>query len=149
MSKHSPHQLLAEIAEQKRDKESQILRELNQHHTELMYKQVSRSEQRAKLIAQYEQIMQQGATATVLSMLVQSIDESEQALVDLSCELAALDIAIRQQKEKWIVAHKKFKSHEKTHQQTQRKTKKMLHQKAQLLQDEQFATKVFKQEVSS
>ncbi len=150
MSHAASHQLLSHIAEHKRDKEGKALQHLTTYRATLLQVVQQSSMQLAILQEQREHKIAQGAQASELMLLEQSLLEHQQHIHEVTCELATLDKAIQQQKKKWAEAHKKLKAHEKLHQQLQRKAKCLLNQKHQAAQDDQFsAYRIRKQRVSA
>jgi flagellar biosynthesis chaperone FliJ len=133
------HQLLSDIAKQRRDKESKALHQLTTYRATLDKMIQQSSTQLSVLQKQRDIKVSRGAQAAELILLEQSLCEHQQHIHEVTCELAALDMAIKQQKKKWVEAHKTLKSHEKLHQQLQRKAKHLLNQKQQMIQDDQFS----------
>jgi len=145
---YSPHQTLANISEHRRDVEGVALKELTAYRSTLMNNMKQSSLQLNILREQREKRITQGSRVDKLLMLEQSLNEHQIHIQDITCELAALDIAIRQQKKKWSDAHKKHKSHEKLHDKLQKKAERMMGQKLQMMQDDQFSAKMVKQQAS-
>lgn len=149
MSQQTSHQLLSHIAEHRRDKEGKALQQLTTYRATLSQAVKQSSMQLAVLREQRDNKVARGAQASELILLEQSLFEHQQHIHEVTCELAMLDEAIQQQKQKWAQAHKKLKAHEKLHQQLQRKAKHMLNQKHQAIQDDQFSAHMMrKQRVS-
>jgi len=143
------HQLLSDIAEQRRDKESKVLQQLTTYRATLDQVIQQSFTQLSVLKKQRDIKVARGAQAVELMLIEQSVLEHQQHIHEVTCELETLDMAIKQQKRKWVNAHKKFKSHEKLHQQLQRKAKHLLNQKEQMIQDDQFsANMMYKRRVS-
>ena len=149
MSTHASHHMLANLAEHQRDKEALALQELT-NYREKLRKIIQQSSIQIKILQQQrDKKIERGAQAFELMLLEESLSEHQLHISDVSCEMMALDIAIKQQKKKWSNQHKKLKVHEKLHQQHQRKMEAVLRQKTQVSQDEQYTTRLMqKQKVS-
>ncbi|HIP07923.1 MAG TPA: hypothetical protein EYG66_08710 [Mariprofundaceae bacterium] len=143
---NTSHQMLSHLAEHKRDKEAVALQDLTEYRSKLEQMKQQSSSQLTVLQQQREAKISHGAEAAELMLLEQSLQEHRLRIAEVNCELAALDIAIKQQKEKWVAQHNKLKTHEKLHQKQQRKITAVLRQKTQLAHDDQFASTMVQQE---
>ncbi|MDX8387004.1 MAG: hypothetical protein R8M46_00525 [Ghiorsea sp.] len=140
---HSPHQLLSQVSEHKRDAEGDILQQLTTYRVRLV-KIIKTSETECTMLRKQREIkMDQGTDATELMMLEQSLNEHVQQIHEVSCEIETLDVAITQQRKKWAEQHKKHKAHEKMHHEITTKEKRTANQKLQKSLDDQFSSKVF------
>ncbi len=142
---NTSHQMLSHLAEYKRDKEAIALKELTNYRIKLEHIIQQSSVQLTVLQQQRDMKISGGAKAAEIMLLEQSLYEHQLHISDVSCEIVALDLAIKQQKEKWINQHKKLKVHERLHQDQQRKINLTLQQKKQFAQDEQFASSMVQQ----
>lgn len=150
MKNKSPHQLLSHISEHRRDVEAEALKELSTYRSTLTNIIEQSSAQLVVLKQQRDFKTEHGAQAMELLMLEQSLGEHQQHIYEVSCEIAALDLAIVEQKKKWATEHKKYKSHEKLYEQFKQKAEKNMHHKTQMMQDDNFAAAmVRKRQVSS
>jgi len=144
MSKPSPHQLLAHMAEHKRDKEADALQQLTTYRAKLVSIIEQSKNKLATLLAQRDLKVTQGVDAMELILLEESVFEHQQHILEVNGELLILDEAIAQQKKKWGAAHKLFKAHEKLDQQAQRKSELLFNQKTQRTQDDQFVASMMR-----
>ncbi len=150
MKNKSPHQLLAHISEHRRDVEAETLKQLTDYKNTLVNIIKQSTAQLVMLKQQRDFKTEHGAQAMELLMLEQCLVEHQQQIHEVNCEIAALDIAIAEQKKKWTTAHKKYKSHEKLDEQFKLKAEKQKDQKIQMIQDDNFAAAmVNKRQVSS
>jgi len=140
---HSPHKLLSQVFKHKRDAESDILQQLTTYQETLSNILKQTQVQFSVLQNQRELKMNNGAQATELMMIEQSLSEHQQHINEVGCELNTLELAIKQQKKKWIDQHKKCKAHEKMQQQVEYKEKFSLDQKRQANLDETYSSTLF------
>lgn len=143
MMTRSPHQLLSQVSEHKRDKESDILKQLTGYRVELEAKMDDAIQMRATLEAQRVTNMQQGTQATELLMLEQATQEQRLCIYEVSCEIAALDKAIEEQRKKWAEQHKKCKAHETMAQKHAHTAQRKQEQTQQSVLDDQYSAKMF------
>ncbi|MDX8383894.1 MAG: hypothetical protein R8M45_07420 [Ghiorsea sp.] len=135
----SAHGLLSRIAQQKRDKEAEVLVQLNEYRGKLAHI-IQQSEQDAcALQVQHESKLEHGAQAVELMMMDQSIAEHRQRVFEVRFEMGELDKAIAQQRQKWAVHHKKHVAHDKMHDIATTTAKRIADNKQQVLLDNQFA----------
>ncbi|WP_038251004.1 flagellar export protein FliJ [Ghiorsea bivora] len=139
----SPHQLLSQVSEHKRDKESDILKQLTDYHVELEAKMNDAIQMRATLEAQRVTNMEHGTQATELLMLEQATQEQRLRIYEVSCEIAALDKAIEEQRKKWAEQHKKCKAHETMAQKHAHTAQRKQEQTQQNVLDDQYSAKMF------
>ena len=139
----SPHQLLSQVSEHKRDKESDILKQLTDYHVELEAKMNDSIQMRARLEAQRVAYMEHGTQATELLMLEQATQEQRLRIYEISCEIAALDKAIEEQRKKWAEQHKKCKAHETMAQKHAHTAQRKQEQTQQHVLDDQYSAKMF------
>jgi len=149
MNKPSPHQLLANIAEHKRDKEADALQQLTTYRAKLVSIIEQSQNQVTTLLGQRDIKVAQGVEALELLLLEESVFEHQQHILDVNSELMVLDEAISQQKKKWRAAHKLFKAHEKLDQQAKRKSELLVNQKTQRTQDDQFVASMMRKRRAS
>ena len=143
MMKGSPHQLLSQVSEHKRDKESEVLKQLTGYRIELETKMNHAIQMRASLEAKRVTNMQQGTQATELLMLEQATQEQRLRIYEVSCEIAALDKAIEEQRKKWAEQHKKCKAHETMAEKSASIAQRKQEQTLQKNLDDQFSAKMF------
>jgi len=143
MMTRSPHQLLSQVSEHKRDKESDILKQLTDYRIELNAKMNHAIQKRATLEAQRVSNMEHGAQATELLMLEQATQEQRLRIYEVSCEIAALDKAIEEQRKKWTEQHKKCKAHETMAQKHAHTIQRKQEQTQQNVLDDQYSAKMF------
>jgi len=140
---NSAHKLLARVSEHKRDVEGDVLKQLTTYKATLQMNMAQSKAACEELQTQKESQLKNGAHAFELLMLEQSMSEHIRTINDLTCEVAALDLAIKQQKKKWADQHKKHKAHEKMHDQFESKEKRMTEHKIQATMDDQFSAQMF------
>ncbi len=132
-----------QAAEHKRDKAAQVLQTLQDYHAELTQKCAVAEQAIQCLQARKGDNMTQGAKASALMMLEQAIQDQRLYMAELRCEIAALDKAILEQKQKWAKQHKACKAHERmAHTQAVSMQKKQA-QAAQSQLDDQFLARRF------
>jgi len=139
----SPHQLLTQVSEHKRDKESDILKQLTDYRIELKTKMNDAIQMRATLEAQRVSNMEHGTQATELLMLEQATQEQRLRIYEVSCEIAALDKAIEEQRKKWAEQHKKCKAHETMAEKYAHTIQRKQEETQQNVLDDQYAAKMF------
>lgn len=139
----SPHQLLSQVSEHKRDKESEVLQQLTDYRVELETKMNHAIQMRASLEAKRVTNMEHGAQATELLMLEQATQEQRLRIYEVSCEIAALNKAIEAQRKKWAEHHKKCKAHETMAQKHASLSQRKQEQTQQRNLDDQFSAKMF------
>ncbi len=142
-SASSSHLLLSQVSESKRDVEAEALSQLTEYRTKLVRMFEQAGLQKEQLIKERELQMRDGAQATELMMLEQSMLEYQQQVDDIQRDILALDLAISQQRKKWAKQHKKHKTHEGMHHKLQKKAKQAAEQKHQKDMDDQFSSRLF------
>ncbi|MDX8380782.1 MAG: hypothetical protein R8M14_01565, partial [Ghiorsea sp.] len=87
MNKPSPHQLLANIAEHKRDKEADALQQLTTYRAKLVSIIEQSQNQVTILLTQRDIKVAQGVEALELLLLEESVFEHQQYILDVNSEL--------------------------------------------------------------
>ena len=133
------HGLLSRIAQQKRDKEADVLLQLNTYREKLS-RIIQQSEHDVSALqVQHESKLARGAQAVELMMMDQSIAEHRQRILEVRFERGELDKAIAQQRQKWAEHHKKHVAHDNMYELATTTAKQIAAHKEQTLLDNQFA----------
>jgi len=140
----SSHHILTQVSECRRDAASEVLQTLTDYRQTLLDKRQAAERQCVSLQERQARSMEEGVPATTLLMMAQAIREQKMICADMDCEVAALDKAIAEQRQKWAAQHKKYKAHESMAEQwvLDEQKKHALQQQAGL--DEQYASQRFR-----
>lgn len=139
------HKLMSSLTEQQSDAAADTLKKLTDYRGKLTHIIRQSQAQHQALLAQRDQHVEVGAEAMALMMIEQSLMEHQQHMQEVGEELALLDVAIQEQRQKWAVIYQKHQAHEKMGNNIEKQERRVMERKKQKVADGQFSARMVMQ----
>lgn len=138
----SPHQVLSRLSDNKRQKLEGELADIAGFRKEIMTQHDQINEALADLKVQHQQTLQQGAQASMLMMMDESIREFQQRLVVQQRHLDNLREHEQQVLKQWMLAKQENDVHVKMHAKNEHHAQRQKELRTQQEMDDVFAAKL-------